>query len=117
MQVPLTDVQVLQDPAEVETVAGEKDETFAHMKEWKRQYMRGISHTPSQAGVYYEALKGSSHSLAKGCARNVTISYINLSTAVRHSTWTCSIIQGGSPQSCVYLRDTHKSSSTICFAD
>lgn len=86
MQVPLTDVQVLQDPAEVETVAGEKDETFAHMKEWKRQYMRGISHTPSQAGVYYEALKGSSHSLAKGCARNVTISYINLSTAVRHST-------------------------------
>lgn len=69
MQVPLTDVQVLQDPAEVETVAGEKDETFAHMKEWKRQYMRGISHTPSQAGVYYEALKGSSHSLAKGCAK------------------------------------------------
>lgn len=66
MQVPLSDVQVLQDAADAETVAGEKDETFAHMKEWKRQYMRGISHTPSQAGVYYEALKGSSHSLAKG---------------------------------------------------
>lgn len=68
MQVPLSDVQVLQDPADAETIAGgDKEETFAHMKEWKRQYMRGISHTPSQAGVYYEALKGSSHSLAKGC--------------------------------------------------
>lgn len=69
MQVPLSDVQVLQDPTDAETlVGGDKEETFAHMKEWKRQYMRGISHTPSQAGVYYEALKGSSHSLAKGCA-------------------------------------------------
>lgn len=70
MQVPLSDVQVLQDPADAETLNGgaDKEETFAHMKEWKRQYMRGISTTPSQAGVYYEALKGSSHSLAKGCA-------------------------------------------------
>lgn len=73
MQVPLTDVQVLQDVADADTgEAGDKEETFAHMKEWKRQYMRGISHTPSQAGVYYEALKGSSHSLAKGCAFQVT---------------------------------------------
>lgn len=67
MQVPLTDVQVLQDAGDAEAVDGDREEeTFAHMKEWKRQYIRGISHTPSQAGVYYEALKGSSHSLAKG---------------------------------------------------
>jgi len=116
MQVPLSDVQVLQDHGDGETANGDKDETFAQMKEWKRQYMRGISHTPSQAGVYYEALKGSSHSLAKGCG---SLPYIILSCS---STFNLNLLPNQFVCMCVcvqkYLIDTHASfADTICLAD
>lgn len=64
MHKPLTDVHVLREADE--DYADKDDQNFLtnHMK---RQYIRGISTTTSQAGgVYYEALKGSSNSLAKG---------------------------------------------------
>jgi len=35
------------------------------MNSWRNQYFQGISAAPSQAGVYYEALKGSTSSLLK----------------------------------------------------
>ncbi|XP_037824926.1 G protein-activated inward rectifier potassium channel 3 isoform X1 [Lucilia sericata] len=67
MHKPLTDVQVLRE-ADEDNYDTKDDQSFLtnHMK---RQYMRGISTTTSQAGgggVYYEALKGSSGSLVKG---------------------------------------------------
>ncbi|XP_011179075.1 G protein-activated inward rectifier potassium channel 3 isoform X2 [Zeugodacus cucurbitae] len=63
MQNPRGDVPILN---EVEEAVAEKEDPNPLSFQWKRQYMRGISATPSQAGVYYEALKGSSGSLAKG---------------------------------------------------
>ncbi|CAD6991540.1 unnamed protein product [Ceratitis capitata] len=49
-----------------EEIVTDKEDPNLLSLQWKRQYMRGISATPSQAGVYYEALKGSSASLARG---------------------------------------------------
>lgn len=63
MQNPRGDVPILN---EAEEAAAEKEDPNPLSFQWKRQYMRGISATPSQAGVYYEALKGSSASLARG---------------------------------------------------
>ncbi|XP_037949894.1 G protein-activated inward rectifier potassium channel 3-like isoform X2 [Teleopsis dalmanni] len=61
----LTDVTVL--PEVDENGVMEKETTNPPMiNQWRRQYMRGISTTPSQGGVYYEALKGSCNSLVKG---------------------------------------------------
>lgn len=63
MQNPRSDVTMLNG---AEEAVAEKEEPNPLSFQWKRQYMRGISATPSQAGVYYEALKGSSASLARG---------------------------------------------------
>ena len=65
MHKPLTDVHVLRE-ADEDNYADKDDQNFL-TNHLKRQYMRGISTTTSQAGgVYYEALKGSSNSLVKG---------------------------------------------------
>lgn len=63
MHKPLTDVHVLKETEE-EYVANEPEAPAPN--HWRRQYMRGLSTTTSQGGVYYEALKGSSNSLVKG---------------------------------------------------
>lgn len=65
MHKPLTDVQVLR--GEEEENYGDREEHSVMTNHWKRQYMRGVSTTTSQGGVYYEALKGSSNSVIKGC--------------------------------------------------
>lgn len=63
MHKPLSEVHVMQ---EIEENYDDKEGHNVLTQNMKRQYMRGISATPSQGGVYYEALKGSSNSLAKG---------------------------------------------------
>ncbi|XP_053969489.1 G protein-activated inward rectifier potassium channel 3 isoform X2 [Anastrepha ludens] len=63
MQNPRSEVSMVN---EAEEVAVEKEDSNPLSFQWKRQYMRGISAAPSQACVYYEALKGSSASLVRG---------------------------------------------------
>lgn len=63
MRKQLDDVQVLKD---IDENGINNEDQSALTNQWKRQYMRGISVTPSQGGVYYEALKGSHGSLGKG---------------------------------------------------
>lgn len=80
MHKTLTDVQVLR--GEEEENYGDREEHSVLTNHWKRQYMRGVSTTTSQGGVYYEALKGSSNSVIKGC---VMFNYnLRLQTYIRN---------------------------------
>ncbi|KAL9897255.1 inwardly rectifying potassium channel 2 isoform 5-T9 [Glossina fuscipes fuscipes] len=67
MHKPLTDVHVLRD-VEEEPLHDRDDHHSNLTNQWRRQYMRGTSVTASQSGgggIYYEALKGSTNSLAR----------------------------------------------------